>query len=84
MINKILNISWVTNMLKVRPLCTFSPKISIYKRNFDKTRCIYFSIKDRRFCDKNNEIQGNVKIIVKKEFNSELVYDKKYLKAKKD
>ena len=71
-------------MLKVRPLCTFFPKIGIYKRNFDKTRCIYFSIKGRRFCDKNNEIQGNVKIIVKKEFNSELVYDKKCLKAKKD
>ena len=31
---------------KMRPLCIFRPKMSIYKRDFDKTRCMYYSIKD--------------------------------------
>ena len=27
---------------KTRSLCIFCPKLSIYKRDFDKTRCMYF------------------------------------------
>ena len=27
---------------KIRPLCIFHPKMNIYKRDFDKTRCMYF------------------------------------------
>ena len=34
---------------KIRPLCKCRTKMSIYKRNFDKARCMYFSIKDEKF-----------------------------------
>ena len=27
---------------KIRPLCIFNPKMSLCKRDFDKTRCMYF------------------------------------------
>ena len=41
---------------KMRPLCIFRPKMSIYKRDFDKTRCMYYSIKDEILLEKYNEI----------------------------
>ena len=34
---------------EIRPLCIFRTKMSIYKRHFGKTRCMYFSIKDEKF-----------------------------------
>ena len=44
-------------MLKNRPLCVFHPKMNLYKRDFDKTKCMYlFSIKGERFLEKYNEI----------------------------
>ena len=46
--------------------------MSIYKRYFDKTKCMYFMIKDEKIFDKN-----------KKKNYSELIYNKKYLKAEK-
>ena len=41
---------------KMRLLCIFRPKMSIYKRDFDKTRCMYYSIKDEILLEKYNEI----------------------------
>ena len=32
----------------------FLAKMSVCKRDFDKTRCIYFSIKDENFLEKYN------------------------------
>ena len=44
-------------MLKnFRPLCIFHPKLSICRREFDKTKCMYFFIKDGTDFDKYNEI----------------------------
>ena len=40
-----------------------------------------FSIKDDEFLEKHNEIWGNVKNSLKKEFDSEPVHNEKYLKA---
>ena len=61
MVNKILNISLVPTMLKNRPLCVFHPKMNLYKRDFDKTKCMYlFSIKDERLLEKYNEIWEKV------------------------
>ena len=37
---------------EIRPLCIFFPEMSIYKRFSDKTRCIFFMIKDEHFFDK--------------------------------
>ena len=55
---------------------------SIYERYSDKTKCMYFMIKDENFFDKYMTIWEKVSNITKK-FNSELTYNKKYLKAEK-
>ena len=68
---------------KIRPLCIFCPKMSIYKRDFDKTKCTYFLIRGGKYFDKYNEIWEKVSNIIKKKVNSELIYSKKYLKAEK-
>ena len=40
-----------------------------------------FLIKDKTLFDKYNKIWEKVSNIIKKDFNSELVYNKRYLKA---
>ena len=50
--------------------------MSMCKRDFDKTRCIYFSIKDENFLEKYNEIWEKVSNIIKTEFNSKPVHNK--------
>ena len=58
--------------------------MSAYRRNFDETKYISFLIKDDELLEKHNEIWKKVKNSIKKEFDNELVYNKKYLKAKKN
>ena len=41
---------------EVIPFCMFLPKMSAYRRDFDKTKYISFLIKDHEFLEKNNEI----------------------------
>ena len=57
----------------------FFPEVSIYKTYSDKTKCMYFMIKDGKSFDKRLTIFEKVSNIIKK-FNSELIYSKKYLK----
>ena len=57
------------------------PKISAYRKGFE-TKYISFLTKDDEVLEKYNEIWGKVKNSLKKEFDSEPVYNKKYLKAK--
>ena len=52
--------------------------MSIYKRYSGKSKCMYFMIKDKYMT-----IWEEVSNIIKKTFNSELIFNKKYLKAKK-
>ena len=40
--------------------------MSIYKRDFDKTKCMYFLIKDEKIFDKYYEIREKVSNIIKK------------------
>ena len=40
--------------------------MSIYKRYFNKTKCMYFMKKDENFFDKNMKIWEEVKNIIKK------------------
>ena len=61
---------------KIRALYIFLPKRSAYRRDFDKTKCITFLIKDEKLLEKYNEIWKNVSNVIKKEFDSELVYKK--------
>ena len=47
-------------------LCIFFPEISIYKIYFDKTKCIYFMIKDEKKLDKYMTIWKCVSNAIKK------------------
>ena len=64
MVNEILNISLVTKVIKKLDL--FFPEMSIYKRYSDKTKCMYFMIKDENFFDKYMPISEKVSNIIKK------------------
>ena len=56
--------------------------MSAYRTNFDETECMLFLMKEK-ISEKYNEIWEKVSNISKKEFNSEPVPKKKYLKAEK-
>ena len=55
--------------------------MSIYKRYSNKTKYMYFIMKDEKCFDEYMTIWEKVSNIIKK-FNSEFIYNKKYLKAK--
>ena len=56
--------------------------MSAYSRDFHKTKCMSFMIQDENLIRKYNEIWKKVSNIIKKEFNSKPVYNKKYLRTK--
>ena len=58
---------------RIRPLCILLPKISAYRRNFDKTKCVSFLKKDEKLLEKYNEIWKKVSSITKKEFDGNSV-----------
>ena len=66
---------------EIRPLCKFFPNMSIYKIYSDKTKCIYFMIKDEHVFDKYMTIWEKASNIIIRKFNSGLIHNKKYLKA---
>ena len=53
------------------------------KINFDENRFIYFLIKKEKEFIKYKEILEKFRNIIKNKFNSQLLYNKKYLKAEK-
>ena len=58
--------------------------MSIDRRYSDKTKCMYFMTKDEKNFDKYRAVWEKVSNIIKKTFNSELIYNnKKYLQAEK-
>ena len=61
---------------EVRNLCIFIPDMSIYKRYSDKTKCMYFMIKDETISDKHMTIWEKASNIIKTNFNSELIHNK--------
>ena len=67
---------------KIRHLCIFLQKMSAYKRDFDKTKCMSFLIKDEKLLEKYNDIWEKVRNVINKEFDSKPVYNEKYLKTK--
>ena len=54
--------------------------MSAYREDFDITKYTSFLIKDDELLEKYNEIWENVKNSLKKNFDSEPVYNEKYLK----
>ena len=51
---------------KVRPLFIFLTKTSTYRRDFDKTKCMSFLMKDRKLLEKYNKIWKNTATLSKK------------------
>ena len=70
------------NAKKIRSLYIFLPKMSAYRRCFDKTKCMFFLIKNEKLLEKYNKICKKVSNIINKEFDSKPVYNEKYLKTK--
>ena len=60
---------------KIKPLCIFCSRMSMYKRDF--------FIKMKICLDIYNEIWENVSNIIKKKIIGELIYNEKFLKAEK-
>ena len=56
--------------------------MNAYRKDIDETKYMDFLIKDDELLKKYIEICEKVNNIIKKEFDSERVYNKKYLKAK--
>ena len=50
------------------------------KRDFDKSECMSFLIKDEKLLEKYNKIWKKFNNSIKKEFDSKPVYNRKYLK----
>ena len=59
------------------------PKMIAYRGYFDETNHIYFLIKDNELLEKYNEIWDKASKVIQKGFDSESVYNEKYLKSKK-
>ena len=59
------------------------PKTSAYVKSFDgQTKWMYFMIEDDDLLEKNNTIWVKVIAAIKKEFDSEPVFNKNFLKTK--
>ena len=56
--------------------------MSAYRRDFDETQYMSFFITDAELLEKCNEIWKIVENGIRKEFDSEPVYNEKYVKAK--
>ena len=59
------------------------PKTSAYVKRYDgQTKWMHFLIEDDDLLEKYNNIWDKVSVNMKKEFDSEPVYNKNYLKTK--
>ena len=67
---------------KIKPLCIFLPKMRAYRKDFYEINYISFLIKHDELLKEYNKIRKKVKNNLKKEFDSEPVYNEKYVKAK--
>ena len=66
---------------KLMPLCIMRQKMRAYI-GFVETKYMSFLLKDNKFLEKYNEIGNKMNKVIKKGFDSEPVYSKKYLKTK--
>ena len=57
--------------------------MSAYGKHFDETKHVSFSIKSDKLLEKYNAIWKKVKNSLKKEFDSQPLYNEKYLKKDK-
>ena len=57
---------------KIRPLCILLPKMSGYRKDFDETKSMSFSIKDDELLKRHNEIWEKVENIIKNSYNGKI------------
>ena len=62
---------------KIRPLCTFLPKMTAYRKDFDEIKFLSLLIIDHELLQKYNDIWEKIKDSLKREFDSKPVYNKK-------
>ena len=68
---------------KVKPLCITLPKTRAYVKSYDgQTQWMYFLIQNDDVLEKYNTIWDKVNTGMKKEFDSEPVYNKEFLNTK--
>ena len=51
---------------KIKLLCIFLPKMTVYRKDFDETKYISFLVKDNELLEKYNEIWKNLVMLSKK------------------
>ena len=74
-------IGYLYNDHKVKPLHIMLAKTSAYVKRYGQTKWMYFLIEDD-LLEKYNTIWDKVGVDIEKEFNSESVYNKTFLKTK--
>ena len=57
---------------KIRPLCILLSKMSAYRKDFDETKSMSFSIKDDELLKRHNEIWEKVENIIKNSYNGKI------------
>ena len=76
-------ISYSYNGNKAKPLHMMLLQTSAYVKNYDgQTKWLYSLIKDDGLLEKYNSIWDNVSTNIKKELDSDSVYNKEFLKTK--
>ena len=76
-------IGYLYNGNKVKPLNVMLPKTSAYVKSYDgQTKWMYFLIEDDCLLEKYNTVWYKFSTDIKKEFDSEPVYNKNNLKPK--
>ena len=71
------------NNENVAPFCVLLPKTNWYVKNFDLANAMSSLVKDEQLLVKRNKISSITKSIIKRKiFDSDLVFDNKYLKTK--
>ena len=76
-------IGYLYNDNKVKPLHIMLPKTSAYVKSYDgQTKWMYFLIENDDLLEKYNTIWDKASTGIKKEFDSEPVYNKIFLKTK--
>ena len=60
---------------KIRPLCIFLPKMSVYGKDLDGTKHMSFLMKDDELLKNTMKFEKNVINGLKKEFDSKPIYN---------
>ena len=65
------------------PLCIKLPQMNAYTKYFDEnSKCVNHLVEDEKMLTKYFKILNKIKSLIKKELNSEAVYNGKYIKTK--